>query len=81
MFLKDVFKGHVKVVKIYMVNFNVSILNRLKLMSFFVNLKYIYEHNVIFNKTVTKLVTILTKCFSPYLNPTCYLKRAKLFLI
>ena len=26
-----------------------------------------------FNKTVTKLVTILTKCFFPYLNPTSYL--------
>ena len=31
------------------------------------------QHNVIFNKTVTKLVTILTKCFFPYLNPTSYL--------
>ena len=32
-------------------------------------------HNVIFNKTVTKLVTILTKCLFPYLNPTSYLNR------
>ena len=29
-----VFKGHVKIVKIYMVKFNVSILNRLKIMDF-----------------------------------------------
>ena len=29
-----------------------------------------YVNNVIFNKTVTKIVTILTKCFFPYLNPT-----------
>ena len=56
-----VFKGHVKIVKIYMAKFNVSILNRLKIMAFFVNTKYIHKHNVIFNKTVTELVTILTK--------------------
>ena len=54
-----VFKGHVKIVKIYMVKFNVSILDRLK----FANSKCIHKPNVIFNKTVTKLVTILTKCF------------------
>ena len=29
-----VFKEHVKIVKIYMVKFNVSILNRLKIMGF-----------------------------------------------
>ena len=29
-----VFKGHVKIVKIYMVKFNVSILKRLKIMGF-----------------------------------------------
>ena len=28
------FKGHVKIVKIYMVKFNVSILNKLKIMGF-----------------------------------------------
>ena len=56
------FKGHVKIVKTYMVKFNVSILNRLKIMGFFVNTRYIHKHNVIFNKTVTKIVTILTKC-------------------
>ena len=33
-----------------------------------------HKHNVIFNKTVTKIVTILTKCFLPYLNPTSCLK-------
>ena len=43
-------------------------------MCFFVNTKYIHKHNVLINKTVTKLVTILTKCFFPYLNPTSYLK-------
>ena len=30
------------------------------------------EGNVICNITVTKLVTILTKCIFPYLNPTSY---------
>ena len=29
-----IFKGYVKIVKIYMVKFNVSILNRLKMMGF-----------------------------------------------
>ena len=62
------FKGHVKIVEIYMVKFNVSIVNRLKIMGFFVIL------NEILNETVTKLFTILTKCFFPYLNPTSYLK-------
>ena len=33
------FKGQLKIVKIYMVKFNVSILNRLKIMGFFVNTK------------------------------------------
>ena len=53
-----------------MVKFNVSILNRLKTMFFFVNTKYIDKYNVSLNKTFTKLCTILTKCFFPYLNPT-----------
>ena len=34
-----VFKGHVKIVKICMVKFNVSDLNRLKIMGIFVNTK------------------------------------------
>ena len=73
--LTYIFKGHVKIVKIiYMVKFNVSILNRLKIMGFFLNTEYIHKHNVIFNKTVTKLVTILTKYFFLYLNPTSYLR-------
>ena len=73
--LTYIFKGHVKIVKIlYMVKFNVSILNRLKIMGFFLNTEYIHKHNVIFNKTVTKLVTILTKYFFLYLNPTSSLK-------
>ena len=46
------FKVHVKMVKIYMVKFNVAILNRLKIMGFFVNTKEIHIHNVIFSKTV-----------------------------
>ena len=37
--LAYVFKGHGKFAKIYMVKFNVSILNRLKIMGFFVNIK------------------------------------------
>ena len=46
------FKGHVKVTEIYMVKFNVSVLNRLKIiMGFFVNAKYILKYNVILNKT------------------------------
>ena len=57
------FKGHVKIVEIYMAKFNVSISNGLKIMGFFVNAKYIHKNNVISNKTVTKLFTILTKCF------------------
>ena len=70
-----IFNGHVKIVTIYMAKFNVSILSRLKIMwFFFVNTKYIHKHNVIFNKTATTLVTILTKCFFPYLNPTSNLK-------
>ena len=56
-----------------MVKFNVSILNRLKTIFFLVNTKYIHKYNVSLNKTVTKLCTILTKCFFPYLNPTSYL--------
>ena len=36
------FKGHVKFLKIYMVKFNVSILNRLKIMGFlYIQSKYI----------------------------------------
>ena len=37
--LTYVFKGHAEFAKIYMVKFNVSILNRLKIMGFFVNTK------------------------------------------
>ena len=69
-----IYRGDVKIVKIYMVKFDVSILDRLKIMGFFVNTKYIHKNNVIFNKTVTELVTILTKCFFPYLNPASYFK-------
>ena len=58
-----VFKRHVKIAQIYMMKFNVSILNRLKTMFFFVNTKYIHKYNVSLDKTVTKLCTILKKCF------------------
>ena len=46
-------------------------------MVFFVNINYKHKHNVIFNKTVTKLVTILTKYFLQYLNPTSYLNKER----
>ena len=38
------FKGHVKIVEIYMVKSNVSVLNRVKIMVLFVNAKYIHKH-------------------------------------
>ena len=57
------FKGHVKIVEIYMVKFNVSILNRLKIMGFFVNATYIRKCNALLDKTVAKLFTLLKKCF------------------
>ena len=58
------FKEHVKIVEIYMVkNIHVPILNRLKIMGFFVNASFIQKHDAILNKTVTKLLTILTKYF------------------
>ena len=49
------FKGHVKIVEIYIVKFKVSVLNRFKLMGFFVNAKYICKYNIILNKTETKI--------------------------
>ena len=52
------FKEHVKIVEICMVKINVSILNRLINVRFFVNAKYIHKHDVIWNKTLTKLLTI-----------------------
>ena len=67
------FKGHVKIVEIYMVKFNVSILHRFKIIGLFVNAKYIHNYNVILNKTVTELFTILTNFFFPYLHPASYL--------
>ena len=39
-------------------------------MFFFVIIKHINEHNLIFNKTVTKRATILSKYYFPYLNST-----------
>ena len=63
------FKEHVKIVEMYMVKFNVSILNRLRIMGFFVSAKYIHKFNVILNKTVTKPFTILTKCFFSISEP------------
>ena len=63
-----VFKEYVKMIKIFMVKFNVSILNRLKIV-FFVNTKQMHKHNVILNKRVMKLVTILAKCFFSISEP------------
>ena len=40
--------------KICMVKFNVSVLNRVKIMGFFVNTKKIHKHSIIFKKTVVK---------------------------
>ena len=37
-------KGHLKIVKIYMVKFHISILNTLKIMGFLVNTKKIHKH-------------------------------------
>ena len=68
------FKVHAKIINIYMVKYNISTLCSRKIMGFFVNTKEIHIYNVIFSKTVTKLVTILAKCFFPSLNPTSYLK-------
>ena len=45
----------------------------LKLVVFY-KAECIHKHNVIFNKTVTKLVIILIKYLFQYLNPTSYLK-------
>ena len=41
------FKGLAKIVKTYMVKFNASILNMLKMLFFFVNKKHIHKHNII----------------------------------
>ena len=41
------FKEHVKTVEICMVKINVSILNRLINVRFFVNAKYIHKHDII----------------------------------
>ena len=58
-----------------MLKFNVLVLNRLKIMGFSVNAKYIYKHKIILNKAVTELFTHLTKRFLPYLNATSYLNK------
>ena len=77
-----IFKEHAKIVNVYMVKFSLSIFNTLKvtvfLGVFFSDLKCIQKPNVISNTTVTKLVTILTKTFFPYLNPTSYLKSSSI---
>ena len=38
-----IFKGRVKIVKMYMAKFNVAILNRLKIIGFFANTKDIHK--------------------------------------
>ena len=44
-----VFKEHVKIVKMYMVKFNVAILDRLKIMGGFISKRQIQVNNVNFN--------------------------------
>ena len=46
-----------------------SMSKSLKYTCFFVNAKLIHKHNAIFDNTVTKLVTILTKCFFSISEP------------
>ena len=41
------FKGYVKIAEIYIMKFNVSVLNRFKIIGFFVNANYICKYNVI----------------------------------
>ena len=62
--MMHIIKLHVKIVKIYMVKFNVSILNRfnLNIMSFLIKLQ-------------PNLSLFWQKKFSPYLIPTNYLNR------
>ena len=60
-----------------MVKLDVSILNILN-NGFFLIIQHMHEHNNCFNRNLTKLVTLLTKCFFQYLNPTSYLNRYKL---
>ena len=73
------FKGYVKIFKIYMVNFNVAIFNRLKIMGFFINKRYDHTNDIIFNKTFTKLFIILKKSFLQILNGTGCLKHSANF--
>ena len=68
-----IFTAHVKIIKIYMVKFNISILNRLKIMAYFVNGKYIHKHNVI-SKNCSQTSHYFGNFFFTYLNPTSYLK-------
>ena len=53
----------------------------LKQCFFFVNTKYIRKYNVSLNNTVTKLGTILTKCFFPYLNLQAALNAASSIIL
>ena len=57
-----------------MVNFNVTMFNTLNSMGYLsINDKLIYMNNIIFDRTVTKLFTILKKGFLPNLNPTSFI--------
>ena len=61
--MRYIFKGHVKIVQIYMVEFNVSTLNRLQVMGFFVNTKYIHKHIIIFNINCNQTCHYFDKMF------------------
>ena len=57
----NIFKDHVKIVKIYMVKIGVAILNRRKIMGF-LQIKGTYIRTAFtFNKIVAKLLNILKK--------------------
>ena len=68
-----VFKGHVKIAKIYMVKFIVSILNRLKIISFlWIQSKYMIMMS--FSINCNQTCHYFGEKIFPHLNPTNYLK-------
>lgn len=77
-FQKHIFKGYVKILKIYLVKFNITTFQWPKNNGVFINKMLVHINKCILNKTVTKLFTIFNKCFLPILNPASYLKFANL---
>lgn len=65
-----------------MVMFNITDLDRIKLMERGLQIKgKIHVHNATFNKTITALFTILKKCIIfANLNPPSYHKRIVMFI-